>query len=146
MSSFEEQPSPHTPLPDAGDPRFGWIIAILPVAHVLVQELALLTIGHASLIALILTTLGVIAASIALAQKDERALRVLGYPLVASPWLAILPAAYLLVRSFHRATYVAHAWTPFGVHLAVSVGLLLAAQWAGGFLFLLDMQTQDYSN
>ena len=145
LASLDGQPTPHVARPERGDPRYGWIIALLPLTHVLVQEIAILVSGHASTYALIVTLVVLVAVSVLLARRDERALWGLGHPATASPWLALLPGLYLLVRSFHSATYAPRAWAPFGVHLALSSVLFLVAQWSGGFLTLLEMQSLDYS-
>ena len=103
LSSFEGLPSPHTPRQERPDPWFVWGIAAAPVPQLLV----LMALGATSHLLPVLVWLAVVlgtaAACVALARADRTAIVELGETRPASPWLALAPAAYLLVRAARRA-------------------------------------------
>lgn len=111
----EEQPSPHDLRVPTRDPWWVWVIACTPLAVLA----ALLRFGNASELFNVLAFAAVVAAtivvSVRLARRDE----------AASHWLAVVPAAFLLVRASRRAAepHRGNPLSPLLLHLVLALGL-----------------------
>lgn len=103
LSSFEGLPSPHDPVQRQRDPWFVWGVACAPVPPLITLALVGSTSHLLPVLLYLVVLVATAAGCVALARADRAAIIALGETRPASPWLAIAPAAYLLVRAARRA-------------------------------------------
>ena len=89
LQSFEGLPSPHTPAPPNRDPWHVWLIAASPVLPLATMMLVGGTSYLGPVVAVVASVLVAVGGSVWLARREE----------APNPWLATLPAVYLLVRA-----------------------------------------------
>ena len=93
LSSFNDLPNQHEAPPAERDPWFVWAIAASPIPP-LVTLMAVGSASHIGPVVLFVTVLlATTIACVALARRDAQ----------TNSWLAIAPAAFLLVRASRRS-------------------------------------------
>lgn len=138
LSSWDGLPSPHSVQPLRRDPWFVWGIAVSPV----LTFTAVIVFGASSVplrvVVVGATILATAAGCVQLARLDRAAIVRLGETRPVSPWVAVFPAVFLLVRAARRAVtpHRGNPLAPLLLNLGLGVGvvyfyLLLLASVAG---------------